>query len=192
MDHLRAHSYSLSTSRLRLRPMTESDWPTLLKWNQDRRVLVSWDSGNTEPWTLSKLQTVYRGLSRHAFMFMILFEGKLVGETWIKEMNLPELLSAFPGKNLRRIDLSIGRTELWGRGFGTEVIECLVRFGFDELVADAIFACHVSDDNPASRRAFEKNGFVDLGATRAEGGPGSDATTKHLMLERSRWTSPKP
>lgn len=53
----------------------------------------------------------------------------------------------------------IGEKSLWGFGYGTDTIETLTRFGFDEG-ADMIFGI-VYDYNPRSRRAFEKNGYVE-------------------------------
>lgn len=63
MDALTGHDVRLRTPRLRLRPMTESDWATLLTWNQDPRVLFYWDADRTAPWSLGKLQGAYRAIS---------------------------------------------------------------------------------------------------------------------------------
>ncbi len=178
MDALRGHEVRLLTPRRVLRPMTESDWRTLLTWNQDPRVLVEWDSGNTVPWNLAKLQRVYRRISQHAFMFMIDFEGRAIGEGWLQEMNLPEVTARFPGRDLRRIDLSIGAPELWGRGLGSEAVGALVRFGLDQEHADAVFACDVRDTNARSRRVFEKNGFRDSGPSRHSG-------ARHMVRTRT-------
>lgn len=187
MDTLNPHDVRLTTPRLCLRPMTESDWPTLLEWNQDPRVLTTWDSGNTDPWPLPKLQRVYRNISRHAFMFIAEWEGRPVGEAWLQEMTLPEILVRFPSQNLRRIDLSIGRPDLWGRGLGTETIAVLARFGFEGEHADAVFACDVSDTNPAAQRAFEKNGFVEFESTQPYERPNLGGTVRHLILTRAHW-----
>jgi RimJ/RimL family protein N-acetyltransferase len=189
-ETLRSHAVTLRTPRLVLRPMTESDWPALLKWNQDPRVLEFWDAGKTEPWSLDMLQRVYRGISRKAYMFIIELAGKPIGEGWVQEMNLPEIRERFPGKDLRRIDLSIGEPSLWGRGLGTEAVGALVRFGFEACHADALFACHVSNDNPRSRHVFEHHGFGSIGAAKASVGSGSQ--THHHMLARDGWHSQTP
>ena len=187
-ETLRSHAVTLRTPRLVLRPMSELDWPPLLKWNQDPRVLVYWDAGKTEPWSLEMLQRVYRAISKGAYMFIIEFEGKPIGEGWVQEMNLPEIRERFPGRELRRIDLSIGEPSLWGRGLGTEAVGALARFGFEASPADALFACHVSDANPRSRRVFEHHGFVSIGAAKEPTGEGSRPST-HLMLTRDGWRS---
>lgn len=186
-NHIRAHNHRLIAGPLQLRPMSESDWPVLLRWNQDPRVLAYWDAAPPEPWSLEKLQSVYRGISQRAFMFMIDWGERSIGECWVQEMNLPELRNVFPGKDVRRIDISIGEPELWGKGLGTEVVRALVRFGFGTCRADALFACHVSDANPRSLRVFEKSGFVEyVHVSEADRATGS-GPFRHLVLLREDW-----
>lgn len=162
---LRSHSMQLVGEHVRLRPLTEHDWPHLLRWNQDPRVLFYSDGGRTAPWSLEKLQVIYRGISEHAFIFLIERGALPIGECWLQEMNLERIRAAFPRDRIYRIDLAIGDPALWGHGLGTEAIGLLVKFAFRELEADAVFACHVSEANPRSQRAFAKNGFEDWGAT---------------------------
>ncbi len=137
-----------------------------------------------EPWSLEKLQEIYRGISKKAYMFVIELDGRPIGEGWVQEMNLPEIRKRFPGKDLRRIDLSIGEPTLWGQGLGTKAVGAFVRFGFETCLADALFACHVSDDNPRSRRVFEKHGFVELRPALEPSGAGAGPPSRHLILTR--------
>ena len=48
--------------------------------------------------------------------------------------------------------------DYWGRGFATEVVATLVKFGFEELGLHRIYGT-CGPDNPASSRVLEKNGF---------------------------------
>ena len=185
MTVLRPHRFRLQTPRLVLRPMSEDDWPTLLRWNQDPTVLEYWDSGNTEPWTLTKLQDVYRGISQHAWMFVLETGGVPIGEAWVQEMNLPELLERFPRRPLHRIDISIGEPRWWGHGLGSEAIAELVRFAFGSCGSVGVFACHVSGRNPRSRRAFERLGFREIGPP----GPDSPGSTESHSSHLVRWRS---
>lgn len=182
---LRRHSFRLLTPRLGLRPMMESDWAKLLSWNEDPRVLEFWDSGNEEPWSLEKLQAVYRGISERAFMFIIEHRGEPIGECWVQEMNLPEILSRYSGLDLRRIDISIGEPQYWSQGLGGEAIGALVRFGFDVLRADALFACDVSEKNPRSRRAFARHGFAEVPPVPGQAATSDLRLRHHLVLWRS-------
>ncbi|HUF04375.1 MAG TPA: GNAT family N-acetyltransferase [Aridibacter sp.] len=49
--------------------------------------------------------------------------------------------------------------EEWGKGFATEAATALVRFGFDELDIETVFAT-VDDDNEASIRVLIKAGLA--------------------------------
>jgi len=160
-EELRSHAIHLSDGPLTLRPMGEDDWDALLRWNNDPEVLYYCEGSDVTARPLRQVQQIYRGVSQHAFSFVAELDGRAVGECWLQEMNLERILSRYPAEmDLRRIDLTIGEKELWGKGWGTRIIALLVRFGFERCAADAIFACDVADYNPRSRRAFEKNGFV--------------------------------
>jgi RimJ/RimL family protein N-acetyltransferase len=161
MEKLRVHDVQLSDGDLLLRPMTEEDWPILLRWNNDPDVLYYTEGDNVTSRTLEETQRIYRGASQHAFNFIAELNGRPIGECWLQEMNLKRILSRYPNTmDLRRIDLMIGEKTLWGQGYGTRIIRALVQFAFRECMADAIFGCSIADHNPRSRRAFEKNGFV--------------------------------
>ena len=57
------------------------------------------------------------------------------------------------------ISLLIGEKKYWGKGYGTEAVELVVEFAFSELGLHKLTAgCY--ETNIASRRIFEKNGFV--------------------------------
>lgn len=154
-----AHDVTLCGGAVTLRPMTEGDWDVLLKWNNDPAVMELADANPFEETTLADLQTIYRWISTHAYCFIMEVAGASIGECWLQRMNLQRIVSQFPDRDLRRIDLMIGEKELWGRGYGTEAIGLLVDFGFRQQGADAIFA-PVAAENRRSQRAFQKNGFT--------------------------------
>lgn len=160
MDRIAEHDVVLSNEALRLRPMTEADWDILLEWNSDPEVLYFSEGGDVTSWTLQQIQDILRGVSQNAYVFIAELNGQPIGECWLQQMNITRVLEKHPRLDLRRIDLMIGRKELWGRGWGTKIIELLTRFGFEREQADAIFGLGVADYNPRSRRAFEKNGYV--------------------------------
>ena len=73
-----------------------------------------------------------------------------------------------------RIESGQGSAELgywiglpyWGRGYATEAVRAMVRYGFDELGLNRIHAQHFAR-NPASGRVLEKAGFTHEGFHRA-------------------------
>jgi len=56
------------------------------------------------------------------------------------------------------LGLAVGRKDLWGRGFGTETVRVLARWGFQELNLNRV-QLRVYEDNPRAIRAYEKAGF---------------------------------
>ena len=190
-EHLRTHGVILTGKRVVLRPMTEDDWPTLLRWNQDPDVLYFAEGDAVQSHTLAEVQAIYRGVSQRAYCFLaeltgLLRQGELIGEGWLQEMNLARLLDRFPGEDLRRIDLMIGDKGLWGRGLGTEIIGLLTQYAFDDPSVDRVFGCDIADYNARSLRAFEKNGYELLNYVPQP--PGHKAQVVYdVMLTRERY-----
>lgn len=54
---------------------------------------------------------------------------------------------------------------LRGRGYGTEAVELLLRYGFVERGLENIWL-HVYDTNPGAVRSYEKAGFREIGRRR--------------------------
>jgi RimJ/RimL family protein N-acetyltransferase len=177
MSRLREHAVILRDDELVLRPMTEGDWAFVLRINNDPEVGYFTEGDDWTAYTLDEVQRIYRSISQEAFMFVIEREGQPAGECWLQRMNLSRLRDHYASLDCRRIDLAIAEPEVRGHGIGSRVIRMLVRFGFEEERADAIFACEVWDYNLASRRAFEKAGFHAVGVLDAN--PGAKGRAKY-------------
>jgi RimJ/RimL family protein N-acetyltransferase len=160
MQQIRSHNISLQGKRVFLRPMNEDDWGVLEKWNKDPEVLYYCEGDDVEQYDSEEVKSIYRSVSQHAFCFIIELNNIPLGECWLQEMNLERISKQYPGKDCRRIDLTIGEKRYWGQGIGTEVINLLTTFGFKQAQADVIFACEVADYNYRSIKAFQKAGFV--------------------------------
>ncbi len=55
--------------------------------------------------------------------------------------------------------------EMWGRGYMNEVVQAVVRYGFEGLGLNRLYAYHMLR-NPASGRILEKSGFKQEGLLR--------------------------
>jgi aminoglycoside 6'-N-acetyltransferase len=165
--HLKAKG--LYENRLSLRPLTESDWDILLKWNQDPEVLYYSEGERVNPRSLEKVKSIYRLTSQTAYCFIIELDSTPIGECWLEKMNFEKVLKKYPNKDCRRIDLMIGEKKYWNRGIGTEVIRTLVEFGFEKDCADIIFGM-VYSHNERSRHVFEKVGFQETDRFRQKAG----------------------
>ena len=158
IDLIDSHEVRLRGEHVTLRPMTESDWDILLRWSNDPEVMDFADASPFKISTMEEIQQIYRWISTHAFCFMMEVENQPIGECWLQQMNLKQVVDQSPSKDHRRIDITIGEKSFWGLGLGTEAIGLLVDFGFAIEQVDAVFGV-VAQNNPRSRRAFEKNGF---------------------------------
>lgn len=167
---LRQHSVTLQNQRIVLRPLTEADWAILLAWNNDPDVLYYAEGDDVNSRSLEEVRSIYRTVSQNAFCFMIERDGQPIGECWLQSLNLERILQAYPHAGCCRIDLMIGKKDLWGRGIGTEVIRLLTAFAFEQEKADFVFACDVADYNVASQKAFRKIGYKLCGMTAQPAG----------------------
>lgn len=64
--------------------------------------------------------------------------------------------------------IGIGDRQDWGRGFGTEAMQLLLRFAFHELDLHRV-SLNVFDYNPRAIRSYEKAGFHLEGRVRQAG-----------------------
>jgi len=75
-------------------------------------------------------------------------------------MNLPEVRAIYPeGTDVRRIDISIGEKEYWGRGIGTACVRMLIDLAFQSENVEVLH-CICEDYNVRSVRMWEKLGFT--------------------------------
>lgn len=185
---LREHDVTLQDNDICLRPMTEGDWPLLLKWNSDPEV-VYFSDDTAETHSLEEVQDIYRTTSQNAHCFITEYQGHPIGECWLQKMNVRRISDAYPSLDLRRIDLMIGEKGMWDKRIGTRFIRLLVDFGFLHEKADMIFAL-VSNYNTRSLHVFRKLGFSEH-AVVAEA-PGSRARFCHeLFISKDGLTNNK-
>src|SRR5215471_14802639 len=93
--------------------MREDDLPQALEWDNDPEVHHFMQDDSTPQFTLEDLRDMYRGIARAAHVFVIELAGRDIGTCWLQDMNVERLKQRFPGRALKRIDLSIGVKDLW-------------------------------------------------------------------------------
>lgn len=186
LDRLKQHKHRLQGGDLLLRPLTERDWPLVLKWNQDPEVLHFAEGPDAPIRDMEELQRIYRVISQYAYIFIAEIDGSPIGEGWIEQMNVQRISRHYPNWDTWRLDLAIGEKQYWGRGWGTRMISLLAAFTFNLTRADAVFGVYIADYNPRSRRAFEKNGFILDRKVRQKAGS-SVKFFYDMMLTRQRW-----
>ena len=103
----------------------------------------------------------------HFFGVRTLADDKLIGEMALDVFNWTGR-DAFVG-------LSIGERENWGKGYGTDMMNVLLRFAFTEINLRRV-TLTVFEYNPRAIRSYEKAGFRHEGRVR-----------KILNREGRRW-----
>lgn len=101
------------------------------------------------------------------FSIRTLAEDKLIGE-----LNLDVV--TWPGGDAF-VGLGIGETDYWGKGYGTDIMNVLLRFAFTEINLRRV-TLTVFEYNPRAIRSYEKAGFRHEGRMR-----------KVLNKEGRRW-----
>jgi RimJ/RimL family protein N-acetyltransferase len=101
------------------------------------------------------------------FSIRTLAEDKLIGELGLDVVNWAGR-DAFVG-------LGIGETEYWSKGYGTDVMNVLLRFAFTEVNLRRV-TLTVFEYNPRAIRSYEKAGFRHEGHLR-----------NYLNREGRRW-----
>jgi len=75
------------------------------------------------------------------------------------------LFNASPENRSAELGIMIGEKEYWSRGFGTDALTTLARFGFDEMNLNRI-QLTVYSFNERAQAAYRKAGFVEEGRLR--------------------------
>jgi RimJ/RimL family protein N-acetyltransferase len=144
--------------RIRLRAVEESDLPRVseLFWNPEvtRHLVVAWPEAvtQTRDWWQRN-----RDNGDHLFAIETL-AGELIGACGLEGIN----------RRVHSAELGIWVAEpFWGKGFGTDAVRTVCRFGFTQLNLSRI-ALHVYETNPRGTRAYTKVGFREEGRLRSD------------------------
>jgi [ribosomal protein S5]-alanine N-acetyltransferase len=152
----------LHTSRLILREFRSDDWPAVLAYQKDPRYLryYAW-TGRTAAEVQRFVQMFIdqqheEPRTRYQMALCLRESGDLIGNCGIRRS------AAWSH------DAEIGyelAPDQWGKGYATEAVGEILRFGFEELGLHRIAAWTVAD-NAASARVLEKAGFSLEGRLR--------------------------
>jgi RimJ/RimL family protein N-acetyltransferase len=167
----------VSGSLVRLRAVEPRDTEPLYEWFNDAeateglavRYPVSRDS--EREW-VERSGVVAYGTMHFA---VETYDGDLLGTCGLFKTNLPENRCA-------ELGIALVRPGSRGRGYGTDTVRTLCRFGFDEMnlhrVELLVFA-----HNATARRVYEKVGFqVECVARQAHWGDGRWYDDVHMAL----------
>ena len=133
------------------------------RWGRDSEFRRLLDSG-VSPLASSKAAQTWlekeldeQSINQHWFSIRKLDDDKLLGDIDLYVYNWPAR-DAFVG-------LGIGEREFWGKGYGTDVMKVILRYGFTEVNLKRV-TLTVFEYNPRAIRSYEKAGFCVEGRER--------------------------
>ncbi len=159
MAFVRNKMKQIETERLILRPITESDAEAIYEYSQNKNVGINagWKPHESIEETREIMPLVF--LNQEYVFGMVLKEtGKLFGTIGI----IPD--PKRQNDKTRMLGYAIGEN-YWRKGFATEAVLAVLRFGFEELDLDLISA-YCYPFNGKSKRVLEKCGFQYEGCLR--------------------------
>jgi RimJ/RimL family protein N-acetyltransferase len=147
---------------VRLRAMEPEDAPTFKVWLNDPDVSeflgVRYPISNTaeKEWIEAHSTVKFDNV---AFAVETLAEGQLIGAVDLRVQE-PETRRA-------ELGISIGDKSVWGRGFGTDAVRTVCRFGFEQMNLHRIYLT-VFAPNERAAATYRKAGFVEEGRARED------------------------
>lgn len=144
----------LNTKRLKLRKIQIEDIPSLVKYANNKKIsdhVLNIPYPYQEPDAVFRISYVVQGFKNKArYVFAITLKE---GSEFIGEISLHLDMH----KPIAQLGYWLGEA-FWNKGIGTEAAEAVVKFGFEKLNINLIFAtCHV--ENKASEKVLLNNGM---------------------------------
>ena len=177
----------LYAQRLRLRASEREDIPLFLKWVNDPEVceylehFTVLNRIHEEAW----FENVSSGPRTE--LPLVIEVSQPNSDEWVPIGDL-SFMNIHSVHRSAEIGIMIGEKEYWNKGYGTETMRVMCRYGFEELNLNRVWL-RVYDTNPRARKAYEKAGFVYEGTLRqAEYKHGRYIDVHVMSVLKSDWT----
>jgi RimJ/RimL family protein N-acetyltransferase len=150
----------LNTNRLKLRKITVEDIPFLVKYACNKKIsdnILNIPFPYGEPDAVFRISYVYQGFKNKThYVFAIIFKER---EELIGEISLHLDRS----RNQAQLAYWVGEP-FWGKGMATEATEAILKFGFEQVNLNGIFAeCRA--ENLASEKVLLNTGMKKKGTS---------------------------
>ena len=160
-DNFACHNIHLETERLKLRPFMDADFDIAVPFYQDPEFLNAIeDEPPDEPVTKEYLKSAGKYMRKDGYLFTIVEKasGRAIGEVCLQWMNLER--AKIEGEKIMRLPIAIWDKSLWGKGYGKEVVQCLMAHAFEKLGIDRFCPVDVPVDNVRSQALWESLGLT--------------------------------
>ena len=154
-------------------PNPDTDAEMIARWKDDSEYSRLESTDPALPWLArsvkAEMERAIQEDRRYEFAFVIrtLADDRAIGFIDLDGIEWPH------GDGW--VGIGIGEREYWGKGYGTDAMEVLLRFAFVELNLHRV-SLNVFEYNPRAIRSYEKVGFVAEGWIR-----------QALLREGRRW-----
>ncbi|MFF3289161.1 GNAT family N-acetyltransferase [Streptomyces sp. NPDC003023] len=145
---------------VKLRAMDAGDADALWRWNHDPDVMRWMDDNH--PSSLSHVRKWLEERPRNTYGDLllgveVLSDGRLIG--------LVALRDTEPETGIAELDIYLGEKDYWGKGYATDAMRTVCRYGFDKMRLHKITLTVVTE-NTAAQQVYRKVGFVEEGRLR--------------------------
>jgi diamine N-acetyltransferase len=152
----------ITHKRIRFRGAERGDIPLFARWMNDPEVIANlvmyypMSLANEEAWFERMIQ---RPQDEQIFVIEICPKDEWIpiGTCGYHEID-------WRSRNTE-VGISIGEKEWWNKGYGSEVMELLVKYGFETLNMHRVWL-RVFERNKRAIRSYEKVGFIHEGQMR--------------------------
>lgn len=135
-----------------LAEMMKEDQPFFQKWHAGNEELRTLIGDHSVPTMEDQLRWFERSKAPDRKMFsLVTVGGELIGHGGFVDID--------EEKHTAQLRITIGNSDYWGRGLGTEATQLLTEYGFTKLRLDSIWL-RVLPGNERAIRSYEKVGFL--------------------------------
>jgi diamine N-acetyltransferase len=172
--------------RIRLRADERSDLPMFVEWVNDPEVrrFLAWHLPISQTTEEQWFESMLKRPPEEQSLAIEIRDGegwRLVGNCGFFDFDWRARKA--------EVGLFIGDKSCWNKGYGTEVMQLLVRHGFGTLNLNRIYL-HVDAENLGGIRAYEKAGFVlESRLRQANFREGCYRDDLLMSILRSEWTA---
>lgn len=140
-----------------LAKMKVEDVDTYVKWMNDENVTKGLIGGKMEVTMEGESEWIKANADKNQFAIISKSTDKIIGNCGFNEINSMHKVGT--------IGIFIGDMENRGKGFGTDAVRTLVKYGFEKLDLHVI-RLFVYSFNESAIACYKKVGFKECGATR--------------------------
>lgn len=178
----------LHGERVTLRAMTEDDLPFLCLFNNDLDVELAGGGDPPLPQSLARLQASYQAKlsqrDRDGTEFAVEVNNQFIGHCALFDFDQVARTC--------ELGITIGDRNLWGHGYGREVVRLLLDYGFRFHNLHRVFLS-VNGNNERAIRAYRACGFVEEGRLRSHvWNDNSYVDLVYMGILREEWASRQP